>query len=96
MRHGFKENTAGEALHFFDGLLHLAPVGDGALEPLILFLGKSHADGLAFDFSCPLITRAAGAGPSILGVALTDPADSVKPRLEARRSWPALALFVSS
>ena len=83
MRHSFKEDTAGEALHFFDGLLHLAPVGDGALEPLILFLGKRHADGLAFDFSGPLITRASRARPPILCVALTDPTDSVKPRLEA-------------
>lgn len=95
MRHGFKENTAGEPLHFFDGLLHLSPVGDGVLKPFKLFLGKSHTDGLALHFACPLVTWPSGAGPPILRVALTDPTNASQMRLETREvRLPLLQLFV--
>jgi hypothetical protein len=45
--HGFKQNLTGKALHFFEGLLHLTPIGDGLVEPLILFPREGHADGFA-------------------------------------------------
>ena len=93
MRHGFKENQAREALHFLNGLLHLPPVGDGALQPLVMFLGKSHTHRLALYFARPLITGSSGAGASILGIALIDPPHLSQTRLETPRILPAIDLI---
>ena len=84
MRQGSKENAAREPLHFLDGSLHLSPVGDGALQPLELFLGERDTGSLTLHFARPLITRSAGAGSPILGIALTDPSHFSQARFEAR------------
>ena len=95
MGQGSKENATREPLHFFDGSLHLSPVGDSALEPLVLFLGESDTGRLPLHFARPLITRPAGAGPPILGIALTDPSHFAQTRFEARvLGLPRLQLLI--
>lgn len=74
MRYGFKQDPPAQLLHFSQGPLELAPLSDGALEPLKLLLGQRHTDGFAFDLASPLVTGAAGARSAVLDVAFADPA----------------------
>ena len=57
-----------------ESALEGAPVGNGLLEPLVLFFGQSDTNGLAFDFAGPRITRTAPGGAAVLDGAFTNPA----------------------
>ena len=73
MRHGGKEDLAGEPLHFFERVLDLAPVGNRCAQPFILFPGERHAHSLAFDFAGPLVTGTPRPRAAVLNIALADP-----------------------
>ena len=75
-----------------EGVLEMTPVFDGGFEPVILFGGKSEADGFAFDLAGPLVVGAAGAGSAVLDIAFADPAGAGEGLSEfgkalAARSW---------
>jgi len=73
--HGLKEFFPAETLHLAEDFLDRAPIGNGLLEPLILLLGQSDTNGLAFDFTGPGIASAPGSRSPVLHLALADPAD---------------------
>src|SRR5438067_588681 len=69
-----KEHLARETLHLFEGLLYLAPVGNGLAQPLILFSGQGDTDSLCSAFAGPLIARTTRTRTAVLHIAFADPA----------------------
>ena len=82
-RQRLEEFLPAQPLHLAKGFLDAAPIGNGLLEPLVLFLGQGNTNGLAFDFAGPGITSATGSGSPILDIAFTDPAEAGQLRGEA-------------
>ena len=50
------------------------PIIYGLLQRLILLLGQDYRDRLGLDLARPLVAGAAGSGPPVLDVAVTNPA----------------------
>ena len=69
-----KEFLPAEALHLSESFLDCAPINNRLFKPEILLLGQGDANGFAFDFAGPGITRTAPDGASVLDRAFTNPA----------------------